>query len=150
MKSAWTVLTTSVALLSLLTAVFFFFQFQQAQTELQRLKKGQPTANAPSEVKQIIDRVGKLMDLPPDENPTLATVTNRETLQSQAFFANAANGDKVLVYQGAKKAILYRPSTNRIINVAPITLSEPTPLPPETTATAKPIKSPMPIPSELP
>lgn len=69
---------------------------------------------------QIIAKVGKLVELPQGEEPTIATVTDLEPLQGQAFFAGAAVGDKVLIFSKSKKAILYRPSTNKIITVAPI------------------------------
>jgi hypothetical protein len=35
-------------------------------------------------------------------------------------------GDKVLIYSRAQKAILYSPSKNKIIEVAPINLTAPT------------------------
>jgi hypothetical protein len=63
----------------------------------------------------IEKEIGSLADLPTDEQPTVATVTNKEKIKDQAFFANAENGDKILIYNKAKKIFLYRPSTKEII-----------------------------------
>lgn len=84
--------------------------------------KASPQKTSQDEIKDIINKVGQLIVLPENEQPTLATVTDPELLKSQPFFANARTDDKVLIYNGAKKAILYRPSENRIIEVAPINL----------------------------
>lgn len=70
------------------------------------------------EVADIYKRVSKILELP-DETPTLATVAEKEKLQEQPFFAKAENGDKVLIFPNAQKAILYRPSSKKIIEVAP-------------------------------
>jgi len=48
-------------------------------------------------------------------------VTDANSFSNQAGFENAENGDKVLIYTNAKKAILYRPSINEIIVVTDIT-----------------------------
>jgi hypothetical protein len=74
------------------------------------------------EVVQLVEKVGRLMELPTGEAPTIATVSDKEKLADQAFFQNAQNGDKVLIFTGVKKAILYRPSTDKIIEVAPINI----------------------------
>lgn len=75
-----------------------------------------------SEAKQLVARVGQLMELP-EESPTVATVANAEELKKQEpFFKNSVNGDKVLIYTSIKKAILFRPSTGKIIEVAPINI----------------------------
>jgi len=66
--------------------------------------------------------VGKLMVLPEGETPTIATVSDPDKLKDQAFFAHAKTGDKVLIYAKAKKAILYSPTDNRIVEVAAIDL----------------------------
>ena len=71
----------------------------------------------------VISEVGKLMVLPSGEEPQLATVSDVTKLSGQPFFAKAQDGDKVLIYSKAKEAILYRPSINKIINVAPIDLA---------------------------
>ena len=75
-----------------------------------------------NELKQIVAKVDNLIELPSDEEPTLATISDQEKLKDQSFFANAQNEDKVLIYAKAGKAILYRPSTNKIVEVAPINL----------------------------
>ena len=72
-------------------------------------------------VGQVVGKVGKHIVLPDSEQPTMATVSDVSKVQGQAFFAHAANGDKVLVYAQAKKAILYRPSIDKIVEIAPLT-----------------------------
>ena len=83
-----------------------------------------PQALVEAQTKTLIDRVGLLMQLPAGETPTVAGVSDAAQAKRQsAFFANAANGDKVLMYVKAGEAILYRPSTNKIILVAPLTFN---------------------------
>ncbi len=71
-------------------------------------------------VKALIDEVADKMELPQNETPTIATVTDVTKLADQPFFRNAKNGDKVMIYGSTKEAILYRPSNHKIIAVAPI------------------------------
>lgn len=70
----------------------------------------------------IIARVGKLTLLPEGETPTIATVSNPEKLRDQPFFADAKEGDKVLVYTIARKVYLYDPVGNILLNVAPLNI----------------------------
>lgn len=79
------------------------------------------TGGTVSEAQQVIAEVGKTVDLPKDEIPTVATVSDPSKLKDQPFFAEAQLGDKVLIYAQAKRAILYRPSTHKIIGIAPLT-----------------------------
>lgn len=79
-----------------------------------------PVEISEKEVQQISAKISKLMVLPTDEVPTLATVSDPEKLKDQPFFAQAKTGFKVLVYAKAQKAILYDPTTNKIVEVAPI------------------------------
>lgn len=88
--------------------------------------KSEPSAE--QQLRDTIAKVGKLMVLPTSEEPTMATVSDPAKLQDQQFFANAQAGDIVLIYTQAHKAILYRSSVNKIIEVAPInipTVSQP-------------------------
>lgn len=72
------------------------------------------------ELDTLLMALAPITDLPASETPTLATVTDRSKLSEQAFFAQAENGDKVLLYRDAGRAILYRPSTGKLVNVAAI------------------------------
>lgn len=79
----------------------------------------------PQQVLGLIESVeNKGTDLPDNEFPTVATVSDLSTLSDQAFFNGAAIGDKVLIYAVAKRAILFRPGTNQIIRESRVELSE--------------------------
>ncbi len=106
------------------------------------------SAQVTSETEALISDISKLIDLPKDEKPTIATVSDAEKIKSQVFFAKAVNGDKVLIYTNAKKAILYRPSEKRIIEVGAVNINQqpqPSALP---SPSASPITSSTPIPTQ--
>lgn len=75
-----------------------------------------------SEVAQVVRAVGKTLLLP-EEVPTLATVSDPSQLKDQPFFAQALEGDKVLIYPGARKAILWRPSTKKVIEISSLNIA---------------------------
>lgn len=80
-------------------------------------------ANQSREVDTIKGEVGKLILLPSDETPTLATVSDITKLKDQPFFKDAKNGDKILIFPQAKKAIIYREDINKLVNVGPIAIT---------------------------
>lgn len=82
------------------------------------------------EQQSVIKKVNAHLVLPTDEVPTLATVSDPDRLKEYPFFAKARKGDKVLMYGLSKKAILYRPSEDKIVEMAPIGV---TPVPSEGT-----------------
>ena len=100
-------------------SVFGFLQYKKLSDDNKRLSN--PEESAKIETKKLITTIQKLVDVPTDEEPTIATVADITKLKDQPFFIKAQNGDKVFMYAKAKKAILYRPSTGKIIEVAPIT-----------------------------
>ncbi len=106
-----------VVLASLSAAFYFHSQFNQL--------KADPQKAVQAESKDLIARVGNLIVLPEGEEPTIATVTDTELLKSQPFFANAKKGDKVLIYTNARKAILYSPESDKIVEVAPVNIGAP-------------------------
>ncbi|TXI33751.1 MAG: LytR family transcriptional regulator [Candidatus Moraniibacteriota bacterium] len=108
-KKIGLIIAILIALGILIVGGFWFFNKQKSSSN-------QTTAE--SEIKDLTEKVGKLMDLPKDEAPAVATVSDVSKLEGQDFFKNAKNGDKVLAYTKNKKAIIYRPSENKIIEVA--------------------------------
>lgn len=103
---------------------YYYNQYNQSQKEVKKLSNPQEAAKA--QVSEAVANIGRLVDLPSGETPTLATVNDPAKLKGQAFFANAKAGDQVLIYTQAKKAILYRPSTNKIIEIAPVNIGNST------------------------
>lgn len=92
-------------------------------------KQNSPEAQAAKLTEQknnIINKIKTLTVLPPEE-PVLFTVNDAALLKSQqAFFKDAANGDVLLVFQNSGKALIYRESTNQIINAGPVSFQQPT------------------------
>ncbi len=116
------ILTFSLVILlvlALLTSFYFYSKYQAFKNTSNALVS---RSGESSEVEKILKSVGALIELPQGENPTLATVSDKTKLSNQDFFKKAENGDKVLIYTGAKMAILYRPSMNKLINIASVNL----------------------------
>ncbi len=101
-------------------SAYYISKYNDSQKQVKKLSN--PTAVQQAQNQQLINKIGTLAVLPKGETPTIATVTDITKLSDQPFFTNAQNGDKVLIYTQAKKAYLYRPSTNKIINIAPVNL----------------------------
>lgn len=120
-------ITTLIILIVIVGAIaagaFLYNNYQSAQSELDKIKKD-PNSILREENKKLLETVGSIVDLPKGEDPTIATVTDEKRLSDQPFFARAKKGDKVLIYTEAKRAILYRPSTNKIIEIAPVRIGE--------------------------
>lgn len=95
-------------------AIYFYSKYQKLTQNPELITK--------QEVTQVTQTISQFMELPSDEEPTIATVTDKEKLQSQEFFKKAENGDKIVIYVKARKALLFRPSTGKVIEFAPLAI----------------------------
>lgn len=88
--------------------------------------KTDPNQAVQAEDDKTVAEVGKLYALPKDEKPIVAKVTDKEASKKQygSFFDNAENNDVSLIYTKAKLAVLYRPSSKKIINVSTVTIQD--------------------------
>ncbi len=105
--------------LIILILILFLALASGASFYLYKKLNTDPKAETAKEIEYIIKKVGEHIVLP-KETPTIATVSDPEKLRDQPFFDNAKVGDKVLVFSTSGKAILYSPSLDKIIEVAPI------------------------------
>jgi len=108
----------------ILPAIFFVIALAAA-VYFGWFKNNPPVDAGAAEVKSLVKAVSRLMVLPEGETPTVATVTDLEQLRDQPFFAKAKVGDRVLIYTGARKVILYDPLANKIVEVANINIDLP-------------------------
>ena len=103
---------------------YLFMSNQKMKNELLKLKDPKVAQQqSQAETTVTMEAVSKLIELP-EGTPTLATVTDADKLKDQPFFKNAQNGDKVLIFTDAKKVIIYRPSTNKIIEVGGLNVTK--------------------------
>ena len=129
--------TVLMVLIPLLIGGALVFGVAKQKPEFLGLPKGSSQVQA--EVDALVAEVGKLIVLPSDERPTVATITDVEKVKDQAFFKNAQNGDKVLIYTNARKAILYRESEKKVIEVGAVNINQASPqASPTETATSSP------------
>ncbi len=89
--------------------------------ELNKTKN--PTQAAKEEAKDLVSKLAGYLALPAKEQPTVATVKDRDQLQDAALKDAVKNGDKILVYAKAQVIVVYRPSTNKIVLFQPLNLT---------------------------
>jgi predicted membrane metal-binding protein len=108
-KNKTIVLLIFLAVLLALAGGFFFYKYWQArQSDSQR------------QAKALLKYVGTIADVPAPETATIATVTDTSKLSNETLRARSQNGDKLLIYARAKRLILYRPSTKKIVETLAI------------------------------
>lgn len=100
-----------ILFLFIIVGIFYFLRLR-SNNGMHALSKQQTT--------DLIIKVGKHIDLPESESPVIATVADVAQLRNQPFFANAQNGDQLLIYAKNSLAILYDPRQDRIVKVGPV------------------------------
>lgn len=139
------IVLAGLLLIAVSVAGYFYWQYRNSKPGVAETK----------ETKVLVETIGALMLLPEGEDPTLATVTDREKLADQPFFQKSENGDKVLIYSQSGRAILYRPSQKKIVDVTAVNVAPPTngtaPVAPaETPTAASPSTAPSTISTSIP
>lgn len=79
--------------------------------------KNNPSGVAQKEAERVVKKLGKIVLLPEEEFPVVATVTDPDLLKSQPFFSKAKEGDRLVVYNQAGIAILYDDKEEKIIQM---------------------------------
>jgi len=99
---------------------YFAYNYIDTKNQLSQISNSETKTN--EENKKLVNDIGKYIELP-GETPTVATVNDASKLNHQEFFKNAKNGDKVLVFSESGRALLYRPSTQKVIEYSKVSFS---------------------------
>ena len=105
-----------VVLLAVAAAVFFYIKYQDARSQLPE----EVAAQNAEETSRVIGKLGNILSITTDAQPTVARVDDPDVLKqaNPDFYADAQAGDYLILYP--ERAIIYRESENKIINIAPI------------------------------
>lgn len=110
------IVSTLILLISLAGVSYYFYHKYQTLKQASPVKQGVEK----NEMQLLTEKIGTIIVLPEGENPTIYTISDISKVKDKVFFSKAKNGDVVLLYMQAKKAILYDPKINKIVEVAPL------------------------------
>lgn len=100
-----------------------YLDTKQQLTQLTSLEGQQELAQ--QEIQRVVDQLGQHIMLPENEEPLMATIVDAAALaEEQPFYQGASDGDKIVIYPEAQKAILFSQEKDLIINVGPVFLEE--------------------------
>lgn len=106
-------------LISALALVWMYRQQQDLKLQNYNLSEEKKLNQEKKEInseEDLLARLAQIMIMPEDK-PVIYTVKGVETLsQTKPFYKNSKNGDRILLYKN--RAILYRPSEDKIVNFA--------------------------------
>jgi len=105
---------------------YSYYMYWNSQQQLEKLRQASPQTYVDLETEALVNKVGQHFLLP-KETPLIRTLQGvDQNMRNEPFYANAKDGDKVLVY--SQRAILYDPSTDKIIEVGAVRPVTPTPV----------------------
>lgn len=115
-------------LVSLISNGYFYLKYKHARDSDPNIQ-----------TQQIVASLQRTVDVP-DETPSVLTVVDKSKLKDSQIAEKAENGDKILLFQKAGEVYIYRPSTDKLINILNITnsASQPASSPAGTSQSASP------------
>ncbi len=117
------ILILVVILVVIIGVAFMAVNLYQAKKELAEVKEQNSEQVQQEQLSELLDKVAMHMILPEEESPMIATIEDVEKLKNEEpFYARAENGDKLLIF--SNKAIIYRESLDKIVNVGPVFLKD--------------------------
>ncbi|MBX4189038.1 hypothetical protein KW785_00400 [Candidatus Parcubacteria bacterium] len=109
-----------IATVLLVVAFGYFYYRSRSTITVTNLPSAGNATDQSALLQETIDTLSKFVVLPEGDEPVLGIVSDPEALAGEAFFKGAQVGDRVLIYPKARKAILYRPSIGKIIEIESI------------------------------
>ncbi len=116
-------LIVAILLVFFVLVLLYFFLIKKLGTTLPVIDNRPVMTNTLSEEeKNIVEKASQLVNMPKDEEATVATIVDKTKNQKLDFLKDAENGDKIIIFPKSGKQFLYREETNTIISTA--TLNE--------------------------
>lgn len=112
----WLLILGVAGILVLSVAAYFYFRSKGDKV------RGS-LVSLSSDNQALITQLGKVMELPADELPTIATISDENKLAGIPALSKAKNGNKLVVYPRAGRAILFDPAKAKIIDVISVNLT---------------------------
>ena len=103
-----------------------YYRYSQTSRQLEALiDPNVKTELDKAQTQALLEKIGRLIVIPKDEEPVVATISDIEALANeQNFYRDAENGQKLVIFYGVQKAIIYDEATNKLINVGPVFLKD--------------------------
>lgn len=98
-----------IAIIAICFGGFFYYKLNK----IQNISAGETKQK---EIDTIISKVSHLYLIPNGEIPTVATVSD----PAISFFKLSEKGDKVLIFSKSGRAVLYRPSIDKIVEIVSV------------------------------
>ncbi|MDR1197334.1 MAG: hypothetical protein LBL08_03650 [Candidatus Nomurabacteria bacterium] len=107
-------------------SIYFASESQRLRTENENMRQDeiakQQSQNSDEATDEVINMIGKLIDLPLNEKPKVYSISDRDAKDAKTMAKNLLGGtqlfkdnDKVLLYSGNKLFVVYRPDEHRIV-----------------------------------
>jgi hypothetical protein len=111
-----TIITIGVVVISVLLAGYFYVEAENAREQSPEAVAARNLADS----QRIVEKVSEILITESEAEPTVARVEDPQVLRdaNPDFYKNVDAGDYLVLYP--QRAIIYRESENRVINVAPI------------------------------
>jgi hypothetical protein len=122
-QKAVTVTFSLFSILLLAAIGFLLYKISQMDKEL-ALARQSPGTYTDMQNKTVIEKLGQIVILPTDEEPSIATILDKEKLKDNPFFVKAKNGDKIIAYENNRLIYLYRPEINKLVGLLPFIIGD--------------------------
>jgi|GEM_PF-2083281 len=93
-----------VTIVAVSASLFFYLQYSAVQGKTQADQ-------------QLVERISQNVQLPTDETPIVVTVASKTKLTNKQLAKKVHDGDKLIIYSANRRIIVFRPSTEKIVDI---------------------------------
>lgn len=116
-KRIYTIVLTLVLIILICLGFAFYFYSKSTSNIGAQNSAAAAGADVQKQLADTVAMVQKIAFLPQNDPPTLAIISDPTQLVSELFFKETKVGDRILIYPKTQKAVLYRPTDNKIVEM---------------------------------